>query len=746
MQVDDSGSTTGSDVCNTVLCGAAAVCCEMDEECVLDQCLPACPSGIRCGPAQDECCGASQVCLEDECVDPLGACGDSFDCGVGAFCEPTLDQCLPQFDPVGCEYVPEFDGIELTEEWSFETNEVISVPAIADIDDDGVTEVVINRVGIDPPPADNWIPGYIAVLDGTSGAVEWEIDHNAGAQQYGTMGRSTVGISDVTGDGLPDLVYASRLFSGLSAIQFYDGVGNYLYRSHDAAGVVYRFDVQNGAPSFANFDGDAEAEIVFGASLMDNDGLVVWDQGGGGAGAAMGAPSNYRGGISAIADLTGDGYPEIVSGRHAWWVNWVAGSPPTVTVSELWDHDDFAPEATAPDGYPAVADLDLDGNPEVILVASGTLRVLEGDSGELWCGRDPDEGDCFLASLRTQPITLPSVTGGPGLGGPPTVADFDGDGRPEVGVAGASAYTVFDFYRAGEDVVVQPGYPAPSLGDIYPRWARQTQDESSNATGSSVFDFQGDGAAEVIYGDECYLRVYDGSDGTILLEIESSSATIHEYPQVVDVDGDGNSEIVVVNNFADANCDAIPGYVYKTGVHVYGDANDQWVPTRQVWTSHAYHVTNATSAGNAPATELDNWTQPGLNNYRQNVQGEGVFNAPDLTVDLTASLASCENNMLDIVATVRNQGNLGVPAGIEVRLYEGTDDTGVFVGSQYTSMSLLPGQTEQVIWQFPFVQNDPPIDFYVTVDGDDAAAGMVTECNEDNNSDVLLEAECIFPG
>ena len=182
------------------------------------------------------------------------------------------------------------------------------------------------------------------------------------------------------------------------------------------------------------------------------------------------------------------------------------------------------------------------------------------------------------------------------------------------------------------------GAPAPEPGAIYVRWSQTTQDQSSNATGSSVFDFQGDGVAEVVYADECYMRVYSGIDGTVILEEPNSSATIHEYPLVVDADDDGNSEILVVANDSGSDCAGIAGYVERQGVYLYGDAFDQWVGTRRVWTSHAYHVTNATSAGNAPTTELDNWTQPGLNNYRQNVQGEGVFNAPDLTVDLVAEL------------------------------------------------------------------------------------------------------------
>src|SRR5205085_6459019 len=167
------------------------------------------------------------------------------------------------------------------------------------------------------------------------------------------------------------------------------------------------------------------------------------------------------------------------------------------------------------DGYPAIADLDLDGDPEVVLVASGMVRVLDGGNGLAWCGVDPTGDMCEDDdTLRTAAIAIP----GGGRGGPPTIADFDGDGRPEIAAAGGGSYSVYDLARAGEDIVQPMGAPAPEPGAIYVRWSQETQDQSSNATGSSVFDFQGDGVAEVVYADECYMRVYSGLDGTIILE------------------------------------------------------------------------------------------------------------------------------------------------------------------------------------------------------------------------------------
>ena len=86
----------------------------------------------------------------------------------------------------------------------------------------------------------------------------------------------------------------------------------------------------------------------------------------------------------------------------------------------------------------------------------------------------------------------------------------------------------------------------------------QTRDWSSASTGSTVFDFNGDGAAEIVFADEDALyvwgvdtaswldpweRLYDN-----LTDSNHRSWTIHEYPVVADVDGDGKSEIVVMNS------------------------------------------------------------------------------------------------------------------------------------------------------------------------------------------------------
>lgn len=720
----DGGATVDApdDQCvGGTLCGQPATCCPAGSECIDGACLTACASGVRCGSALDVCCASGEVCLAETCALPGDNCQDSYDCQPGQFCEPTLTQCLPQPDPLTCEYVPSFEQLDVTVEWMFDSDQIISIPVVGDLDGDYIPEVVVNVTQQEP---NSWPAGNIVVLDGQSGTELLRIPHNPGADQYGSHGRSSIAIGDVTGDDIPDIIYGARPDAdGKGLIVAVDAAGALLWTSRDPSGLDHRIFVENAAVTLANFDSDPAAEIAIGATLIDNDGLVVWDQDGNGG--IYGSNEGYAGGVSAVADLDGDLVPEIVSGRHAWKVDWQPG--PTVVVTNYWTYP-------GDDGYPAVVDLDGDGEPEVVLAANAQLMALDGQTGELFCGVDPTDAACQAdPAMRTPPLPIPGATVANNRGGPPTVADFDADGRPEVGIAGGYSYTVYDLNRTDENIVQPAGDPVPQPGALFRIWSRDTQDISSNATGSSVFDFQGDGAAEVVYADECFMRVYSGTDGTVQLELANSSATIHEYPLVVDVDADGNSEILIV-----ANEKACPGATPRHGLYVYGDANDEWVPTRRVWTQHTYHVSNATSDGNVPFVESDNWTTPGLNNYRQNVQGDGVFNAPDLTVDLSVGLDQCSLGNIVLLARVSNLGALGVPPGAEVYFYEGTDASGALLGTGATTAPLLPGASTTVELAVPAPA--APTDYFVVTDS--TTATSVAECDDQNNTDLTTQASC----
>jgi len=603
---------------------------------------------------------------------------------------------------------------------------LISIPVVANLDGVGAPEIVVN---LSQQDAAGFPGGRMVILDGATLAEKVApIPHNP-PTSYGSHGRSTIAVGDVSGDALPDIVYASRSTSAngfRSTIVAIDGTGAKLWTSHlPGSTAEYGIQVENAAITLANFDADAKAEIVIGATLLDDDGTVLWDQGGSGAGGFVGTNSGYNGGISAVADLDNDGAPEIISGKNAWKVAWNAVTPASTTVTPYWTY-------AGNDGYPAVADLDANGTPEVVLVATGQVIALDGQTGALFCAK----ATCPTAGDRVQPIAIPGGASS-NRGGPPTIADFDGDGRPEIGVAGGFADSVYHLYRANEH---SPGVPpTPTLGQLFVRWTKTTDDNSSNVTGSSVFDFQGDGSAEVIYQDECNVWVYSGTDGRTQLQLPNTTGTIHEYPLVVDADGDGNSEILVVANATNSptDCPGLPDTSYRSGLYVFGDTNDRWVPTRKVWTQHTYHVTNATTAGNVPLAEMNNWATPGLNDYRKNAQGEGVFNAPDLAVDLAVGLEGCATSTLSLRARVTNLGALGVFPGTTVQFRAG-GPTGTVLGSGTVTTPLLPGQSAIVVLDVP---TSAGTDFYAGVDGA-PGAGAVAECDELNNQDTATGATC----
>ena len=686
---DVSGDSDALGCESGILCGAPAECCLSEEECVFGNCVPICDSGIRCGEAANLCCEDEQVCVAGACETPGDSCTDSFECPVDSFCEPTLGQCLPQLDPVACEIRPESPSFEPVVEWHWEGmsadptwNQVLSVPVVADIDADGVPEVAFSTYD------DSWHAGVTAarlvVVDGQTG--DEEVTVTDASRHLASLAHLAVGQLDDD----PELE--------IVGVGYNDDGGGLIALEHDGAFKWRQVEVYHsrGAPAIADIDGDGAAEVVFGGAVVAGvDGEVIADYGSIGTNrfAVVYPP------ISAVADIDGDSIPDLVGG----------GVAIRTDGSEIFRLPDGI------DGFPAVADFFDNELPDIVSVYLGEARILT------W------GGDVIFG-----PLALP----GGGDGGAPTVADFDGDGAPEFATAGLGKYTVFD-----------PECTAGSTPDVCPTgrpdgilWSVDVQDISSNTTGSSVFDFEGDGRAEVVYNDECFLRVFDGSTGDILLERANSSRTGTEYPVIVDVDADNHAEIVVI-----ATDDAVERDGCEVGTHgvfALGDANNQWVRTRQIWNQHAYHVTNVNADGTIPTEPLNHWEEPGLNAFRQNILGEGVFNAPNLQMlSLDASMTDCPDGVT-LRAWMFNAGSLGVPAGVRVAFFEGTpEEPGTLLGVGVSAEPLLPGATT-LVELLVVLTGEPPFDFFAIADDNGDGVSAVEECIEDDNTAAIEEVEC----
>ncbi|MCA9692895.1 MAG: VCBS repeat-containing protein, partial [Myxococcales bacterium] len=294
---------------------------------------------------------------------------------------------------------------------------------------------------------------------------------------------------------------------------------------------------------------DGDVEILLGNSLYDHNGALI---------VAVGGVSALS--ASVLADLDGDGDMEIILTNAAYHHD---GG---VVYSHQGMIDSF--------GYPQVADLDDDPEPEVLI--------------EAWKGISIVEHDGTIKYLNQKP--LPAGDGDPWLR-PSTVHDFDGDGQAEFAVSTGTTYGVYE-------------------GDLSIIWTAPVIDASGDATGTA-FDFLGDGIPEAMYADEQNLHVFDGS-GTTLFSETRTSITHIEYPVVADIDNDGSSEILVVSNSFNG-----PG---QNTIKAIRDVEDRWIQARRIWNQHTYHVTNVREDGTIPQNEAPHWES--LNTFRTNAQIE----------------------------------------------------------------------------------------------------------------------------
>ncbi len=216
----------------------------------------------------------------------------------------------------------------------------------------------------------------------------------------------------------------------------------------------------------------------------------------------------------SIADLEGDGDYEIVqftrgftSGGRVYVIdhqgNVAPGYPKSINNSNLA-------------GSPTLFDLDDDGTLEILVPERdypiGFLRVLEPDGTEWTNGN--------------WPVVLDHVPTGS-----PAVGDIDGDGSPEV------VYLSYESIFAVEtDGSAVPGWPVSIGGG-----------NRHSYTSPALADLDGDGTMEIAVGS------HQGNSGYFVFEHDGTLRTgwprsvgtwTYGAPTIVDLDGDGDLEIL----------------------------------------------------------------------------------------------------------------------------------------------------------------------------------------------------------
>ncbi|MEQ1507473.1 MAG: VCBS repeat-containing protein, partial [Myxococcota bacterium] len=565
--------------------------------------------------------------------------------------EPTFPVCAPMAapsEPVGlnlaCDIPPQVGTFTPVVEWEVPGFNAYGPPVVGQLGDDNGDGAITAADTPDIVYLPNNYTGLLSV-NGATGAVQW--------QSYAaTDGVSGVAIGDVDGDGVPEIAAAN----GPNSLVLTDNVGNLIWQATLDNGGLFDFLY----PSIADLDGDGLAEVIAGRTIVDWLGNVV-GRGTAGVGAVPNQGGFYvEGSVSVPVDLDNDGELEVVVGNAAYRRD---GSTKFSN--------------TLPDGCPAVADFDLDGEPEVVMVTGAYVYTLESDM---------------------QPTGWSTSFSGTNYVGPPAVDDLDGDGAPDFVVVGSNRMEAWSW-----------------SGTLL--WSARVEDRSG-AAGPVLFDFEQDGYPEVVYADEQWVRVFNGLDGSIKLESpDHASATGFETPIVADVDNDGEVEIAMLHGSG------------PSGLSVFGDLAHSWPPGRQVWNQHAYSITNVADDLSIPVYQVPNWTE--YNNFRSGNAGLPPSSWRDATAEVVdVCLDECPDTLY-LLVRVANAGTEEIPAGIDVVVRAGQG--GPIVATGEVPVAIASGFTSEGVTIAVAVADLAGQEPWVEVDRDALDVGTLDECDEGNN-------------
>ncbi|ROZ79736.1 carboxypeptidase regulatory-like domain-containing protein [Ramlibacter sp. WS9] len=476
--------------------------------------------------------------------------------------------------------------------------------------------------------------GVIRILDGRTGAEINTLSNSPVATVGG------LAAADLDGDGVPEIVGMSAPSARPIALR---PDGSVLWAA--TTGTVPYWAANGGnwsAPLIADLDADGIPEVISSNNVYNGrTGQFKWKASGPHIGTSdTQFPAYYS--IPVVADLFGTGKQNLILGASVYEAD---GTPVWIKTNAV---DGYG------DGHIGIADFDRDGFPELVLVSAAKVWLLDRFGNKIW-----------------GPIQIPNSNI---WGGPPTIADFDGDGVPDIGVATTRSYAVL---RANGTIM----------------WTSAAKDFGSGMTGSTSFDFHGDGKPKVVYSDESSIFVLDGATGVVSLRIPSSSATTFEYPIVIDADRDGHAEFVTIRNNYAGHADSAPG----SGIRVYQDKDNSWVGTRGIWNQHVYSITNINDDLTVPRVPVQSWKSH--NTYRLNKRLEADARAvPDLTVGYVR-VADGGSSGSTLTVRAGNAGGYKVAVGAKLAVYASNPALGTPTASALVGTATVPSELQPNEWR-----------------------------------------------
>lgn len=593
------------------------------------------------------------------------------------------------------------------------------VPLVGDIDGDGITEIVAGKT-----VTNDHYTTQVGIYRGTD------------LQQIGTI-------------NLPQRIYAgyggpmalvrypnsNGGMQGAIVLHCYDGK----LRSYDIHGQLLATSDINmpceGVISVTDFNYDGWPELYIGNTIFDAATLKRLCAGplDGNMGRSWRCSINENGraAMSFAANVLGDSHPELICGNTIYHVNIVSRTDASLnSVTEM--KTIALPNRVPQDGNVAVADFNLDGQLDVMVVIDGTQSEIT-DSAFIYAYDPVSENILFIHSHYAKTI------------GYPMVGDIDGDGYLE--------FIYLDYKTPVSSSRITAMKYNPQIG-LQTKWQATHSDESGQ-TSMTLFDFNQDGIMEIVYRDQDKLRIINGSGKSHLtgndtisfynLYAKSMSAgTWKEYPVVADINGDGAAEIVTCGK-VNSGLGWVGGELWVIGgVH-------PWAPARPVWNQYLYNVTNVNKDLTIPTPLFDNatvFTDPQgvvrrpFNNFLQQATTLDQYGRPfmplaNLSVTQNPVITYNDDN-IQVVMTVCNTGELVFGGPMFVSIYTSSGD---LIQTEEVVQGLQPGECTNITLSISTsllatFENPYPLQVTVNDNGDGAAqyGGLQAECDTTDNS------------
>jgi hypothetical protein len=416
-------------------------------------------------------------------------------------------------------------------------------------------------------------------------------------------------------------------------------------------------DHGSGVPWLVDLDADGQAEVLFAGAVRDATTGEVVVSVEGGADVDL----------VLAADLDLDGQPELVGFDGATLAIWSADGTQRPTVSSQV----FSGGAARI----AVGNLDEDAFGELVIAVDGWLLSFDSD-GRVINSLDLGYSDAFELVL----------------------AELDGDPLPEI---------VATYRHRGS------GYVVAFEDDLSPLWTLESEDDRLHHVAA---DLDGDGLHELVVAGVEELTILD-HDGGAIATAELFGVGNDAIPVVIDLDGDDLAEILVY-----CDCGFLSAYESPTGGWAVRGAD-------MPWPGSVHFPGDRDFDGGLPDPSDAHWLRPGENVWQG--LAAGAPDLPDLGIEIVEVCAE-KDGVTRVTAYLGNHGLANLREPVQVVLERPEDD------QEFTRVSsprsLASGLATAV--QLEASLGSATDRLRVRVD----SGGEVAECGDvDNSAEVALD-------